>query len=199
MIPRSHVLGLKNPSHQQQPMMCIPACVKTVIDNQFNFKISLRKIIEATGDRLEKYNAYVPKGLDDMQSSLKKLLDSYVIDVAEEVNVSKNKLLERILSGCYPIVFLNSEEYYRYKGVKVKGDPQVIESHAVVAIGYDEDKEEFYIWDPGDNADKKSYGYKDMRKIDYKTFLFAWGKSKSRMICLTQSSKQTKIAPYLDK
>lgn len=27
MIPRSHFLELKNPQHQQQPMMCTPACV----------------------------------------------------------------------------------------------------------------------------------------------------------------------------
>ena len=199
MIPRTHFIGLKNPSHQQQSLMCIPACVKTVIDNQFNYKISLRKIIEATGDRLDKYNAYVPKGLDDIQSSLQKLLENQVIAVSEDMNVSKNKLLENIISGCYPIVFLNIEEYYRCKGVKVKGDPEVglVESHAVVVVGYNEDKEEFYIWDPEDNAGKKTYDYKDMRKIDYKAFLSAWAKSKSRMICLTQKSKQTRISPYL--
>ncbi|MFZ2456835.1 MAG: C39 family peptidase [Candidatus Altiarchaeia archaeon] len=178
-------------------MMCIPACVKTVIDNQFNYKISLRKIIEATSDRLDKYNAYVPKGLDDIQSSLQKLLENHVIAVTEDINVSKNKLLETIVSGCYPIVILNTEEYYLSKGIKAKGDPDVIGYHAVVVVGYNEDKEEICIWDPEDNASKKTYDYKAMRKIDYKAFLSAWSKSKSRMICLTQKSKQTRISPYL--
>ncbi len=195
MIPKHHFIGLKNPQHQQQSLMCIPACVKTIIDNQFklSYKIGLRAIIKAMCEKVPNYDKFIPKALDDIKSSLRDLLKGHAIAVKEEMDVSKDELLKLISSGIYPMVYLAIDDYYRYRGVKVKEESDDILAHCVIVVGYDEDKEIFGLWDPLDSHEKKDYRFNDVRRIDYKTFLSCWGKAKSRVIYLFQESEQRKL------
>lgn len=198
MAPKSHFIGLKNPQHQQQGFMCIPACIKTVIDNQFNLphRISQKTITEAICDKLPSYNLWIPKGVDEIKSPLIKVLKEHVIGIEEEINVSKDRLLKLISLDIYPLVFLDLEGYYEYRGVNVREKSEDFLSHCVIVVGYDESKEIFGLWDPLDPHEKKSYVFNDVRKIRYNIFLRCWDKAKSRVVYLYEESKQKKLSSF---
>ena len=198
MVPKYHFIGLKNPQHQQQEFMCTPACIKTILDNQFNLqhKISQKTITDTICDKIPLYNRWIPKGVDEIKSSLINVLKDHVIGIEEEINVSKDRLLKLISSDIYPMVFLELDEYYKYREVKVKETYGDFLSHCVIVVGYDENKEIFGLWDPLDPHEKKSYVFNDVRKIDYKIFLRCWDKAKSRIIYLYEKSKQKKLSSF---
>ncbi|ODS36724.1 hypothetical protein BEH94_04205 [Candidatus Altiarchaeales archaeon WOR_SM1_SCG] len=204
---KQHFIGLKNPQHQQQDHMCIPSCIKTILDNQFNLthKISLGKITKEICDPLpheyrQHYPKFIPKGITGIRESLTKLLKDYEIVVNHKINLSKDNLLSLIESDTYVIVYLDLEEYFGYRGTKISEKSDEFVYHSVVVIGYDEDKQIFGIWDPLDPYEKKKYSFDDVRKIDYKTFLSCWDKRKSRGIYLIDEKlKQKRLLPYLPK
>lgn len=200
MRPKKYFIGLRNPQHQQQNFMCIPACIKTILDNQFNLphRISLRAVIasicnELPHDVYPRSREFIPKGTDEIIDSLKKLLKDYDMVPVEKVNFSKDGLLDLIASNIYPMIYLDLEEYYEYRGTKIRTKSDTFLYHSILVIGYDEDKEIFGLWDPLDSHEKKSYSFNEVRKIDYKTFLSCWDKIKSRVIYLFEKSKQKKL------
>ncbi len=203
-IKKQHFIGLKNPQHQQQDHMCLPTCIKTILDNQFNLrrKISLDKITKEMGDPLpheyrQRYPKFIPKGVSEIQDCLAKLLKDYEILVNYKIDLSKDDLLRLIESNTYVIVFLDLEEYCKYRGIKIIEKSDVFVYHSVVVIGYDEDKQIFGIWDPLDPYEKKKYSFDNVRKIDYKTFLSCWGKTKSTSIyLLDEKLKQKKLTVF---
>lgn len=199
-------LGLRNPWHQPDYMMCIPTCLKTVVKNQYPGKrIPFNSISKRMSDKIllptvPEYTGYVPLPPDEVPNALNPYFNKRGLQVNIILGASKKNLIDLIDKGIYPLVFLEIRGYFKYIGVKVS-DSTVINSHCIAVTGYDEDNESYPIYCPIDKWDyRKDYDINELKTIDYINFAEMWNQCQSRLMWVEEKAKgaqRTLLDDYL--
>ncbi|GEM_PF-3314606 len=188
-------LGLKKPWNQPDFMMCIPTCLKTILDNQYpNKRIPFSSISKGMSDKVNvltvpRYEGYVPKPPDEVPESLNPYLKKRGLEINLNIGATKRNLINLIKRNIYPLVFLEIKKYFLYKGFKVH-DSKIINSHCIALVGYDDDTETYPIYCPINKWDyTRDYDINELDTIDYINFSEMWNLCQSRLLWVEEKAK----------
>lgn len=193
------VLTLNKLSHHNPlEVLCVPTCIKNIVDNQFNNINLSRSLInkwcyfrgntqDILGlDALEEY--FAPKLLKNKNLAFQQLQPGRLIDIT--------KLIEQKI---FPVIVFKLEDYNKWKTnthieVEIAGSTTY---HAMLVCGFDSDKEIIYLYDPlydRYNKDKyKSQNQADIYdKLSYLKFSQFWDKGFNSFMFWLEESKSIK-------
>jgi hypothetical protein len=178
-------LGLKNAWNQPEPLMCMPTCIKVLLDNQFPKKrIGFSRISNCMRYRvripnLEQLPFYSPKPREDAVESLNSCLNKaeYNLTAIHKEFGKIDQLKNLLLMKKYIIIFVNRVKYLGESTDVNVVEENDIDEHTLLLCGFDEGRRSFMMFDPLPAyywKHTKNYTEPEIPVLEYKKLLEVW-------------------------